>query len=61
MGFGGEQSVDDHVLNRLGCFVIVDHLVHFEARGTYFVDQIRVFDVVADLIVVHSSRVDESK
>jgi hypothetical protein len=40
--------------------VIVNALVQFKASSTQIVDMVGVFDIIANLVVKHSSRVDNS-
>lgn len=42
------------------CFVIVNALVQFKASGTQIIDVVGIFNVVANLVVKHSSRIYNS-
>lgn len=41
--------------------MVIDHLVQLETVGADIIDMVDIFDIVADLIVNHSSRLNKTK
>lgn len=56
-----QKGIDDHMLDRFGRFMVVDHFMKFEPRCAKFVYLVGILDVVTNLVVQYACGVDETE